>query len=66
MLNLIYSKARKQNIGSSKKDLDCSAEIGKLTDKQFLKYEKDIDQAYKDGRVKGQNFYYIFELKTFK
>ena len=44
-------KARKQNIGSSKK-IWTAAEIGKLTDKQFLKYEKDIDQAYKDGRVK--------------
>ena len=44
-------KARKQNIGSSKK-IWTAAEIGKLTDKQFLKYEKEIDQAYKDGRVK--------------
>lgn len=44
-------KARKQNIGSSKK-IWTAAEIGKLTDKQFLKYEKDIDQAYKDGRVR--------------
>ena len=45
-------KARKQNIGSSKK-IWTAAEIGKLTDKQFLKYEKEIDQAYKDGRVKS-------------
>jgi hypothetical protein len=44
-------KARKQNIGSSKK-IWTAAEIGKLTDKQFLKHEKEIDQAYKDGRVK--------------
>jgi len=44
-------KARKQNIGSSKK-IWTAAEIGKLNDKQFQKFEKDIDLAYKEGRVK--------------
>lgn len=44
-------KARKQNIGSSKK-IWTAAEVGKLTDKQFLKYEKEIDQAQREGRLK--------------
>ena len=45
------SKARKQNVGSSKK-IWTASEIGKLSDKQFRKHEKEIDQAYADGRVK--------------
>ena len=45
-------KARKQNIGSSKK-IWTAAEVGKLTDKQFLKYEKEIDQAQREGRLKS-------------
>ena len=45
-------KARKQNIGSSKK-IWTAAEVGKLTDKQFLKYEKEIDQAQREGRFKS-------------
>ncbi|MDC1008096.1 hypothetical protein OAQ14_03350, partial [Gammaproteobacteria bacterium] len=44
------SKARKQNVGSSKR-IWTAAEIGKLSDKQFSKHEKEIDQAYADGRV---------------
>ena len=44
------SKARKQNVGSSKR-VWTAAEIGKLSDKQFRKHEKEIDQAYADGRV---------------
>tara|TARA_R100001510_G_C7622674_1_gene183218 strand:+ start:87 stop:1052 length:966 start_codon:yes stop_codon:yes gene_type:complete len=44
------SKARKQNIGSSKKTWTAQ-EIGRLSDKEFAKYEKEIDQAYRDGRV---------------
>ena len=45
------SKARKQNVGSSKR-IWTASEIGKLSDKQFRKHEKEIDQAYADGRVK--------------
>jgi len=45
------SKARKQNVGSSKK-IWTAQEIGKLSDKEFIKFEKDIDQAYADGRVR--------------
>jgi hypothetical protein len=45
------SKARKQNVGSSKR-IWTASEIGKLNDKQFSKHEKEIDQAYADGRVK--------------
>lgn len=45
------SKARKQNTGSNKR-IWTAAEIGKLNDKQFRKHEKEIDQAYADGRVK--------------
>lgn len=45
------SKARKQNIGSSKK-IWTAQEIGKLSDKDYRRLEKEIDQAYKDGRVK--------------
>lgn len=44
-------KARKQNIGSSKK-IWTAAEVAKLSDKQFLKYEKEIDQAQREGRLK--------------
>ena len=44
-------KARKQNIGSSKK-IWTAAEVGKLSDKQFLKYEKEIDKAQREGRLK--------------
>jgi hypothetical protein len=44
------SKARKQNVGSSKR-IWTATEIGKLSDKQFRKHEKEIDQAYADGRV---------------
>jgi DNA repair exonuclease SbcCD ATPase subunit len=44
-------KARKQNIGSSKK-IWTAAEIGKLNDKQFRKYEADIDLAHREGRVR--------------
>ena len=43
-------KARKQNIGSSKR-IWTAAEIGKLTDKQFLKYEKILIKLNKEGRV---------------
>lgn len=46
------SKARKQNIGSSKKTWTAQ-EIGRLSDKDFAKYEKEIDQAYADGRVRS-------------
>jgi hypothetical protein len=45
------SKARKQNLGSSKK-VWTAQEIGKLSDKQFAKLEKEIDLAYAEGRVK--------------
>lgn len=45
-------KARKQNIGSSKK-IWTAAEVAKLSDKQFLKYEKEIDQAQREGRFKS-------------
>lgn len=45
------SKARKQNVGSSKR-IWTAKEIGKLSDKEFIKHEKEIDQAYADGRVK--------------
>jgi DNA repair exonuclease SbcCD ATPase subunit len=45
------SKARKQNVGSSKK-IWTAQEIGKLSDKDFRKLEKEIDQAYADGRVR--------------
>jgi len=45
------SKARKQNTGSNKR-IWTASEIGKLNDKQFRKHEKEIDQAYADGRVK--------------
>jgi hypothetical protein len=45
------SKARKQNVGSSKR-IWTAQEIGKLSDKEFRKLEKEIDQAYADGRVK--------------
>jgi hypothetical protein len=44
------SKARKQNIGSNKR-IWTASEIGRLSDKEYLKFEKDIDQAYADGRV---------------
>lgn len=44
-------KARKQNIGSSKK-IWTAAEVAKLSDKQFLKYEKEIDKAQREGRLK--------------
>ena len=44
-------KARKQNIGSSKK-IWTAAEVAKLSDKQLLKYEKEIDQAQREGRLK--------------
>ena len=46
------SKARKQNIGSSKKTWTAQ-EIGRLSDKEFAKHEKEIDQAYADGRVRS-------------
>lgn len=45
------SKARKQNVGSSKR-IWTAQEIGKLSDKEFRKLEKEIDQAYTDGRVR--------------
>ncbi len=45
------SKARKQNIGSSKK-IWSRSEIDKLSDKQYKKFEKDIDKAYTEGRIK--------------
>ena len=45
------SKARKQNVGSSKR-IWTAQEIGKLSDKDFRKLEKEIDQAYADGRVR--------------
>jgi len=44
------SKARKQNVSSSKR-IWTASEIGKLSDKEYLKFEKEIDQAYEDGRV---------------
>ena len=44
------SKARKQNVGSSKR-IWTASEIGRLSDKEYLKFEKDIDQAYAEGRV---------------
>ena len=44
------SKARKQNVSSSKR-IWTASEIGKLSDKEFRKLEKEIDQAYEDGRV---------------
>tara|TARA_R100001082_G_scaffold32635_1_gene16757 strand:- start:6465 stop:7436 length:972 start_codon:yes stop_codon:yes gene_type:complete len=47
------SKARKQNVTGSKK-IWTATEIGKLTDKQFSKHEKDIDRAYSEGRVKDR------------
>ena len=46
------SKARKQNIGSAKR-IWSAQEIGRLSDKDFRKQEADIDQAYRDGRVKA-------------
>lgn len=46
------SKARKQNIGSSKK-IWSRSEIEKLSDKQYKKFEKDIDRAYSEGRIKA-------------
>ena len=45
------SKARKQNVGSNKK-VWTAKEIGKLSDKDFLKYEKEIDEAYASGKLK--------------
>ncbi len=45
------SKARKQNVSGSKK-IWTAKEIGKLSDKEYLKHEKEIDQAHADGRVK--------------
>ena len=45
------SKARKQNIGSSKR-IWSAKEIGKMNDKQYAKHEKEIDQASADGRVR--------------
>lgn len=45
------SKARKQNIGSSKK-IWSAKEIGRMNDKQYAKFEKEIDQATADGRVR--------------
>ena len=45
------SKARKQNIGSSKK-IWTAKEIGKMSDKQYAKHEKEIDQASAEGRVR--------------
>lgn len=46
------SKARKQKIGSAKR-IWSAQEIGRLSDKDFRKQEADIDQAYRDGRVKA-------------
>ena len=45
------SKARKQNLGSSKK-IWTAQEIGRLSDKEFRKLEKEIDLAYSEGRVR--------------
>ena len=45
------SKARKQNVSGSKKQWT-AREIGKLTDKEYAKLEKEIDLAYTEGRVK--------------
>jgi len=45
------SKARKQNVSGSKKQWT-AREIGKLTDKQYAKLEKEIDLATSEGRVK--------------
>jgi DNA repair exonuclease SbcCD ATPase subunit len=45
------SKARKQNVGSSKR-IWTAQEIGRLSDKEYRKLEKEIDQAYAEGRVK--------------
>ena len=47
------SKARKQNLGSSKK-IWTAQEIGKLSDKEFKKFEKEIDLAYSQGRVRNK------------
>lgn len=45
------SKARKQNVSGSKK-IWTAREIGRLSDKEYAKHEKDIDLAYTEGRVK--------------
>ena len=45
------SKARKQNVSGSKK-IWTAKEIGRLSDKEYAKHEKDIDLAYTEGRVK--------------
>jgi hypothetical protein len=45
------SKARKQNVTGSKRTWTAK-EIGKLSDKEYRKLEKEIDQAYTDGRVR--------------
>ena len=47
------SKARKQNLGSSKK-IWTAQEIGRLSDKEFRKLEKEIDLAYSEGRVRDK------------
>ena len=44
-------KARKQKLGNSKK-IWTASEIGRLTDKQYLKHESEIDRAYAEGRVR--------------
>ena len=51
MLNL-HSLRRGNKIGSSKK-IWSRSEIEKLSDKQYKKFEKDIDRAYSEGRIKA-------------
>jgi hypothetical protein len=39
------------NVGDTNKRIWSSKEIGKLSSKDFAKYEEEIDEAYAEGRV---------------